>query len=138
MQLPIRSTLVAESPTNQKSFLKYNFLGLIWMVVLAVLMLTPSEHIPDSKLFSYDKIGHLLVFGILFTLLNLGFRNQDQFDLIKNKARIIALTTSIVYSALLEFLQKFVPGRAFDFYDILANTTGIFAGLIFFSVFSKK
>ena len=35
----------------------------------------------------------------------------------------------IVLGVLLDFAQKFIPGRDFDWADIAANTVGVFAGL---------
>lgn len=108
------------------------------MVLLAFLMLSPSDSFPDSKLLSFDKLGHLGVFAILFLLLVVAFTKQKQYAFFKNKARNLALTISIVYATLLEFLQKFAEGRAFDWLDIVANISGVVMGLIFFFVFSKK
>ena len=107
------------------------------MVILAFLMLLPSENIPDVKVFSYDKLGHLAVFAILYLLLAWGFTKQNQ-NKADNKSKYLALTISIVYSTSLELLQKLVPGRAFDLYDIIANSSGIFTGLIIFSFLNKK
>ena len=101
-------------------------------------MLIPSDNIPDSKLFSYDKIGHLGVFAILSFLLAYGFYKQSTHSRVRNKTIAHSLTISIVYSTSLEFLQKFIPGRAFDLYDIVANTTGVLAGLLIFSVFRRN
>jgi len=101
-------------------------------------MLLPSDSIPDAKLFSYDKLGHLGVFAILYLLLAWGFSRQNQNEVANNKSKYLALTISIVYSTALEFLQKVIPGRSFDLYDIIANSSGIFAGLIIFSILNKK
>lgn len=108
------------------------------MVVLAFLMLLPSDKIPDAKILSYDKLGHLGVFTILYLLLAWGFSKQNQSEVANNKSKYFALTISIVYSTSLEFLQKLIPGRSFDWYDIIANSSGIFAGLIIFSFLNKK
>ena len=121
----------------QRTKLKYNIPSVIWMVILAFLMLLPSKNIPDVKVFSYDKLGHLGVFAILFLLLAWGFTKQYKNEA-GNKSTYIALTISIVYSTALELLQKFIPGRAFDLYDIIANSSGIFTGLIIFLFLNKK
>jgi VanZ family protein len=101
-------------------------------------MLLPSENIPDSKLFSYDKFGHLGVFALLYLFLVWGLSKQNQYQVIRNKSKFWALTISIVYSTALEFLQILIPGRAFDLFDIVANSSGIFTGLIIFSFLNKK
>jgi glycopeptide antibiotics resistance protein len=67
-----------------------------------------------------------------------GFSRQKQNKVANNKSKYFALTISLVYSTSLEFLQKVIPGRYFDVYDIIANSSGIFAGLIIFSFLNKK
>lgn len=108
------------------------------MIILAFLMLLPSERFPESKLLSYDKLGHMAVFGFLYLLLAIAFTKQTQSGWFKNNYRNTALTISIVYSLLLEFIQRSIPGRSFDLYDLIANSVGVVIGLIIFSVFNKK
>ena len=55
----------------------------------------------------------------------------------KIKVLTVALTISIVYGAVLEFLQQYVPGRMTDIYDLLANTLGAVMGTIVFVTFTK-
>jgi len=101
-------------------------------------MLLPSENIPEAKLFSYDKLGHVGVFAILYLLLVWGLSRQNQNQRLSEKSNFIALSISIIYSTSLEVLQIVVPGRVFDLNDIIANSSGILAGLIIFLFLNKK
>ncbi len=101
-------------------------------------MLLPTDNLPGSKLLSYDKLAHLGVFALLYLFLVWGLSKQNQYQGIRNKSNNLALTISIVYSTALEFLQILIPGRSFDWYDIIANSSGIFTGLIIFSFLNKK
>lgn len=109
----------------------------LWALAIAAAMLLPSDNIPQSKLFSYDKIGHLGVYMILTLLLLISFVDKEQFIENKIKAAIAPLTICIVYGSILEFLQQYIPGRASDWYDFLANTSGAVLGTIVFVTFSK-
>jgi len=99
-------------------------------------MLLPQESFPESKLLSYDKLAHIFVFAVLSFLLGFALYREQNGRTIKTK--LIPLTICLVYSSLLEYLQSFVPGRMFDWYDFLANFTGGLVGVIIFSIFIGK
>lgn len=110
----------------------------LWAAVLAILMLLPSESFPESKLLSYDKLAHIGVFALLSALLIFGAKHTELFG--RSKSRLISgsLILSVGYSASLEFLQRFSPGRFTDIYDLIANVTGVIFGLVVFYIFNKK
>lgn len=111
-------------------------IGVIWAVLVAVLMLLPSEAFPESKLLSYDKLAHVSVFAICSFLLCYTLSITP----LKKTIRTTSITFIIctVYSSSLEYLQQFVPGRMFDTYDFIANFTGGLVGVIIFSIFIRQ
>lgn len=109
----------------------------MWAAGLAFLMLLPSESFPESKLLSYDKLGHFGVFLIFTLLLSFAFTRHMPPSGSKIKRLTIALTISIVYGIALELLQQAVPGRMADIYDFIANTIGAVTGTIVFVRFTK-
>ncbi|MBO3700814.1 VanZ family protein [Fabibacter sp. E12] len=112
--------------------------AIIWALVLAVLMLLPQESFPESKLLSYDKLAHLGVFAILSGLLLFGALKTKVLGKTKTSLLVRSLTISIVYSAGLEFLQQFSPGRSTDIYDLVANVAGAIFGVLVFYIFNKN
>ncbi|MGW8121295.1 VanZ family protein [Roseivirga echinicomitans] len=119
-----------------RSFIKYYWASVTWTIVLAVLMLLPQDSFPESKLLSYDKVGHVGVFAVLSFLILWGKRKKNK-GLLENKHLYYSLTICIVYGLVLESLQSVVPGRMTDVYDLLANTIGAIAGVVVFSTFMK-
>lgn len=111
-------------------------LCLIWAVLVAVLMLLPSDAFPKSDLLSYDKLAHIAVFGICSFLLCYAMSLAPLKKTIRTS--FIAFSICTVYSSSLEYLQQFVPGRMFDTYDFIANFTGGLVGVIFFSIFIRQ
>ncbi|WP_208506629.1 VanZ family protein [Roseivirga sp. E12] len=116
----------------------YMMPAIIWALVLAVLMLLPQESFPESKLLSYDKLAHLGVFAILSGLLLFGALKTKVLGKTKTSLLVRSLTISIVYSAGLEFLQQFSPGRSTDIYDLVANVAGAIFGVLVFYIFNKN
>lgn len=93
-------------------------------ILLAVALFTASSTsilaVPDLALFTLDKIGHFLLFGLLATLL---IRNQEFLQARWKGALAAALIVSF-YGAFDEFRQSLTPGRSVEFYDWLADTLG--------------
>ena len=114
----------------------WKWLTIAWAITLAVLMLTPQDSFPESKLFSYDKLAHIGVFAIFQLLLLLTFRNSKGQH--TTKLKFLTLTINIVYGAVLEISQQLSPGRMTDWYDFIANSVGALAGVIFFSIFIEN
>lgn len=116
---------------------KYHLLWVVWAIALAALMLSPSDSFPESKLLSYDKLGHIGVYMIFTYLLSLAFQKQTHSEKLKIISLKLALTISIVYGAILELFQQMVPGRMTDLYDLIANAIGAVIGTIVFVTFTK-
>lgn len=77
-----------------------------------------------------DKVGHFLLYGCLSFLANLAFRlkviNLFQIPIFKGTALVL------VFVALEETSQFFIPSRTFDLIDMTANLGGI----LFFAIVS--
>jgi len=101
-------------------------------------MLLPQESFPESKLLSYDKLAHIGVFALFSGLLLFGGLKTKFLGKTKTSMLIRSLTISIVYSAGLEFLQNFSPGRSTDLYDLIANVVGAIFGVLVFYIFNKN
>ena len=103
-----------------------------WSVFLAIAMLLPSDRIPESELLSHDKIVHLGVFMVYSFIISKAFApvqtpKDHPVKVVRN-----ALIISILGGIVLESLQQFIPGRATDIYDLLANTLGAVLGAVVF------
>lgn len=76
-----------------------------------------------------DKVAHFLLFGVLSFLLNFAFKARS----IKlGRWSIYSGTALVVILALFEeFSQHFIATRMFDYFDLLADLTGIFVFALF-------
>lgn len=102
----------------------------ISLIVLFIVIAYLSLKRPDGavNIQVNDKIGHLLAYFTLSCNLGLLFSRNRIWA-----AGIIAF----LYSCLLEYLQGFVPGRSVDGYDLIANGSGVFIGMIFIYLFGN-
>ena len=89
------------------------------LAAVCILSLLPSEGMPDVR--KFDKLGHLLAYGVLMALGLLAVRGRDsQWPL---------LWALIGLGTVLELAQLWIPGRSFDWLDLGVNALGVGAGL---------
>jgi VanZ family protein len=91
------------------------------LVIIGITYLSLKPPMGGVEIKLNDKIGHTIAYFVL--TVNLGLL------LAKNKAWQAAIV-AFLYSALMEFLQGYVPGRSVDWKDLVANGSGAAIGLI--------
>lgn len=101
---------------------------MLWAAVLGLLMLTPgNDGPPGLELIAVlaaaggDKVFHTLVFAPLGWLLG-------RAAAAGGTGPQVPLGLGIGYGAFTEVVQAFVPGRAADGLDLLADGLGVVAG----------
>jgi VanZ family protein len=78
---------------------------------------------PDIGITFFDKIIHCCEYGLFYLL---AFRAADRAPVgfSRRGAYIAAFVLTVIYGALDEYHQSFVPGRDADVYDLVADTCG--------------
>jgi hypothetical protein len=79
---------------------------------------------PDIRqwIFNSPKLGHVFFYG------GLAFALMQVFP----SKRIVAVLITLVFGAVLEFLQQYVPTRSVNASDLLYNVAGICVALLVF------
>lgn len=108
---------------------------LIWTIIILALTLAPSESIPEYKLFDFDKLGHLVVFGGwtfltgVFILINM--------KRIKGRMWKVAVL-GILFGTGIEIVQYIAPiNRSASVADAVANTVGCILAWILLKYIQK-
>lgn len=90
----------------------------------------PQSALPPLQFDFIDKILHFAAFLIFGLSLIIAFypehRNQSSF-----KSVVLILIIGLLYSAIDEFHQLFVPGRSCDIFDWIADSIGVATSLVF-------
>lgn len=106
------------------------FIGWLWPGLLAISITlvsgTSELAVPQSPLFSSDKLVHFLVFGLVSTAIIRNFPKETK-DIIP--ILIAGILTSL-FGMTDEIRQSFTPGRVLDIWDWLADTSGAFIAAI--------
>ena len=119
--------------------------GLACASIIMVLLGLPGKYFPAVVSFwewlSPDKIIHFILFGLLNYISLWGYRSffLDNEYVHKNKLLVIISLICILYGGITELLQKYIfINRYGSIYDFIADTIGVFLGMIFFHFFIQK
>jgi VanZ family protein len=108
--------------------------------LIVLLGLTPGKSMPETDLWvilSFDKIAHFGIFSIFSMLLTIGFIKQYKYLFLRYHSAKMAIGVSLLLGLIIEIFQAFIPGRSLEYYDLLANSIGAFAGFGFFYLVYK-
>jgi hypothetical protein len=111
---------------------------LLWTILTIVLLCLPGSSLPGEGVFveipHIDKVVHVILFGGIVVLWSLYFNGPKTSNL--QLAIILTVLFTIILGICMEYIQlKYVPSRAFDMGDIMANTI---SSIIFGSFFLLK
>ena len=99
----------------------------IIIIGICYLSITPTETLTIGN----DKISHFIAYStLMFNVGLLTYLNRPGF--------IRGIILSILFGALIEIIQHFVPGRVMSFLDIVANSTGVLLGVLLTMLLYKK
>lgn len=106
---------------KHSAFFVNAFPAIGYAILIFIMSSFPGYKIPNLSLLSYDKVLHLLVFGLFGIFVYRAFK----FYFRVKRPYIATLITCIPYAALDEIHQLFVPGRQQSLYDFLADVIGV-------------
>ncbi|MEI6411227.1 MAG: VanZ family protein [Bacteroidota bacterium] len=121
--------------------LRYLIPAVLWLSVITWLSVIPNLQLPSVKFFAPDKLGHAGVYGLLSWLLLWGFARAQAAKGAHISARETGgiLAFAAAYGVLMEFVQyAFIPGRYYEYGDMLANASGAVLGWLAFRLFSRR
>lgn len=121
--------------SNKKKFL-YIPLGLYWLL-LFILTSIPGRSMP--VLFGVsDKFKHFGAYFVLAFLLNFTLLVQSKFPTLSKKSFIFTILIISVYGLFDEVHQIFIPGRYFDWWDLVADIVGGIVGIWLVNIILKN
>lgn len=119
-----------------KNVIKYHWRALLWVLLIFAGCLLPPSDLPSTSLFSkipyFDKIVHFFIYFIFTLFLLAGFNRWH--TVLKFKSILISFAIAFLCGLSVEVLQEVMNiGRTGDSFDMLANTGGILAGILFYA-----
>ena len=114
-------------------------IAIVWLLFIAVAMLTPGENFPEQSFQAEDKLIHFICFGLLsFLWCGVGLK-RDQVKGLEGRVLINYLVFGVGAGIVLECAQLYIPFRSFDYMDMIVNEIGGIAGLLaYFKISTTK
>lgn len=122
-------------PPGFKSFMTDQLPALLWAAAIFISSSIPSSDLPSLGVFTYDKMVHFLVFLTLCYLLHRALTFQGKYERLSTNALLFSIIATVLYGALDEFHQMFVPGRDASIYDLAADALG---GILYAAVIGSR
>lgn len=117
--------------------------SLLLLVIILILSLISLGSIPKVHVRAGDKIGHFLAYAALCFTFLVEYAAYTRWSTRIGRWLIYSALAFCLYGVLMEFLQaSSLANRNFDYYDMLANSIGVIAGLslfqLLFNVLKKR
>jgi VanZ family protein len=112
---------------KRKIWLVYIPLAIYWLILFIATSI-PVERLPSIGF--TDKINHFIAYFILAILVNLTLIYQRKSRLLFERAPIATIVICLLYGALDEVHQMFVPGRFAETLDWVADAIGAAAAVL--------
>ena len=87
----------------------------LWLIILILATTLPLKTIPEVDVFGLDKLSHLFLFSVLMLFLFFGFGKKNWKFLL----------VTILFAAINELSQYYIPGRIISLYDFVFNLSGV-------------
>ncbi|KAA6350465.1 hypothetical protein EZS27_002192 [termite gut metagenome] len=109
---------------------KYPISLIVISIIIYLSFFKPPTTVDIYKIPYWDKIVHICMYGGLSGILWLEFlRNHKSSKLSLSRVLIIAIICPIIFSGIIELLQKYCTTyRGGDWLDLIANTIGVVLG----------
>ncbi len=106
---------------------KYLAASAAWALIILAVSIAPGNAIEPVGRLPFSSVlahfGEFFVFSFLFR------RALESEGMSMKRALIITILASFAYSGITEILQLYIPGRFFDYNDMLMNDAGALAGI---------
>ena len=115
------------SPNSSLTKKSSRYLSILWATLILIGAVIPTIPLENRYYPMYphaDKVVHFLLYTIFGLLAYYGYSQN-------NRTNLKTGTLIVLYAMIVEFLHLFIPYRAFEWQDILANILGTGAGILF-------
>ena len=104
-----------------KKFISQYKFTILSVVLVLIGILMPGDDVPSVGIPHLDKVVHCGMFGCVTICFY-----WDYFKAYKKVPRlIVTLILVILFGAITEIMQAYVPGRSCDYRDLIADSIGV-------------
>jgi VanZ family protein len=98
----------------------------------------PGDFYPQVDIVNVDKILHMGIYGLLAMLCYISLIHTEKVNTFTANPLMWTLIIGSLYGVSDEFHQLFVPNRSCDFWDWVADASGVIIAVILIKNFLSK
>ena len=121
MQLLTKRQLMPKKEINRILFFTP---AIGWGVLICYFSLMPSIEVPSMLKSISDFVLHFSIYGALSLLIFLGFTRFTFYSIALKKVNLVMVFCILLGLAIELIQEKFIPGRQFEWSDVLFNSLG--------------
>lgn len=120
-----------------KKFIIYHFPAILFAILIISVSSIPNLSVRKLRFLAFDKVVHFLEYAFFALLV---FRSISNISpkVSLNQAVTFSAVGVIFFSLADEFYQRYIPGRHFDYYDILTDVLGALLVLLLLWINRKR
>jgi len=119
-------------------FLKFHFPFILWLLVIFAESSMPGDFYPQVDIVNADKILHMGIYGLLAMLCYISLIHTEKVNTFTANPLTWTIIIGSFYGASDEFHQLFVPNRSCDFWDWVADTSGVIIAAVLIKYFLSR
>jgi len=129
----MRFQVVRRPPTPLRLWGPFIF----WLVLIFALSTYPKAIIPQGRYISWDKLAHMVEFGVLGFLMARAL-SFSGINWLAARYTWITILFGLLYAVSDEWHQLYVKGRYASVYDVIADFVGVIIGGFVFAILLRK
>jgi VanZ family protein len=119
------------------NFIRYQLPLFLWAgLIFWLSSLSRLPHV-ETPIIAADKLAHMSVFFVFCWFSRRALFFQTASTLFKRWSLLGAFLLSCVYGYFDEVHQLYVPGRSYDYFDMLADATGALCFVVLFVLIQR-
>jgi VanZ family protein len=120
------------------NFTRFQLPLILWMFF--IFLISSVESIPHMQtiFISTDKLAHTIEFFVFCWFCWRAMYFQDTFSLLKRWSLFFAFIFTCIFGYLDEVHQLFVPGRSYEYLDMLADATGALLCIVIITFMKRR
>jgi VanZ family protein len=122
--------------SRKQGFLLYSLPLYGWLATMILFSSLPGDSLPEIPVWNWDKLAHTAEY-VALAFLFMRFLCYAQSFAFARSVRIV-LIAGVLYAALDELHQLFIPLRSCNWYDYCADVVGIFLGVWLAAVLYRR
>ena len=121
-----------------RNFSRYQLPLIIWAAIIFWLLSLSTLPTLETPIVAANKLAHISLFFVFCWLGRRAIFFQTVFPFLKKWSLVCAFLLTCLFGYFDEVHQLYVPGRTFEYFDMLADAIGALIFVILFIILNRR